>query len=108
MANDPRYLIIGGTGVIGHFVTGRAENAWVVPVRALTPMPGGKTVIFIAPAFADQGEVEMREVKVGLRNGEEAEIVGSLTENAFVVIAGNRGLTDGENVMVLERQGGLF
>ncbi|MEE9250873.1 MAG: hypothetical protein V3U93_07070, partial [Alphaproteobacteria bacterium] len=69
---------------------------------------GGKTVIFIAPAFADQGEVEMREVKVGLRNGEEAEIVDALTENAFVVIAGNRGLTDGENVMVLDRQGGLF
>ncbi len=106
--NNPDLVLRSNNYVIGHLVTGRAENAWVVPVRALTPMPGGKTVIFIAPAFADQGEVEMREVKVGLRNGEEAEIVGSLTENAFVVIAGNRGLTDGENVMVLERQGGLF
>ncbi len=50
-------------------------------------------------------EVEMREVVVGLRNGIEVEIVDGLDENAYVVVSGNRGLMDGENVMVIEREG---
>ena len=104
---NPDLVLRSNTYVIGHLVTGRVEDAWVVPQRALTPMPDGKTVIFLAPAFADQGEVEMREVVVGLRNGIEVVIVDGLDENAYVVVSGNRGLVDGENVMIIEREGGF-
>ena len=104
---NPDLILRSNTYVIGHLVTGRIEDAWVVPQRALTPMPDGKTVIFLAPAFTDQGEVEMREVVVGLRNGTEVVIVDGLDENAYVVVSGNRGLMDGENVMVIEREGGF-
>ena len=104
--DNPELVLRSNSYVIGHFVTGRVENAWIVPERALTPMPGGKTVIFVGPAFADQGEVEMRVVEVGLRNGEEVQILRGLEENAYVVTAGNRSLTAGENVTVLERTGG--
>ena len=104
---NPGLVLRSNTYVVGHLVTGRMEDAWVVPQRALTPMPDGKTVIFLAPAFADQGEVEMREVVVGLRNGIEVAIVDGLDENAYVVVSGNRGLMDGENVMVIEREGGF-
>lgn len=104
---NPGLVLRSNTYVVGHLVTGRVEDAWVVPQRALTPMPDGKTVIFLAPAFTDQGEVEMREVVVGLRNGTEVEIVDGLDENAYVVVSGNRGLMDGENVMVIEREGGF-
>ena len=79
----------------------------MVPERALTPMPGGKLVIFVAPAFSDQGEAELREVKVGLRTGKEAQILEGLEEPAFVVVAGNRSLTGGETVTVIAREGGL-
>ncbi len=102
---NPGLLLKSNMYVIGHFVTNRVKGAWVVPERALTPMPGGKTVIFIAPAFADQGEAEMREVKVGLRNGEEAQILEGLEEPAYVVVAGNRSLTGGETVLVVAREG---
>ncbi len=108
LLDNPEFILRSNTYVVGHLVTGRVENAWVVPERALTPMPGGKTVIFIGPAFADQGEVEMREVEVGLRNGEEVQILKGLEENASVVTVGNRGLIGGETVMVLERTGGLL
>ncbi len=101
-------IVRSNTYVIGHLVTARVEDAWVVPEQALTLMPGGKTVVFIAPAFADQGEVEMREVKVGLRNGTEVEIIEGLAENSYVVTAGNRSLVAGEVVSVLKREGGLF
>ena len=107
MIPNPDLLLKSNAYVIGHFVTDRATDAWVVPERALTPMPGGKTVIFVAPAFADQGEAEMREVRVGLRNGKEAQILEGLEEPAYVVIAGNRNLTNGETVMVIAREGGL-
>ncbi len=105
--DNPDLVLKPNIYVIGHFVTGRADNAWVVPERALTPMPGGKTVIFIAPAFSDQGEAEMREVKVGLRTGREAQILDGISEPIFVVVAGNRSLTSGETVMVITREGGL-
>ena len=107
MIPNPDLLLKSNAYVIGHFVTDRATDAWVVPERALTPMPGGKTVIFVAPAFADQGEAEMREVRVGLRNGKEAQILEGLEEPAYVVVAGNRSLTSGETVMVIAREGGL-
>ncbi len=105
MLANPGFLLKSNTYVIGHFVVERVENAWVVPTRALTPTREGKTVIFVAPAFADQGEVEMREVKLGIRNGDEAQILEGLDEPSYVVIAGNRGLTDGETVTVVEREG---
>ena len=104
---NPGLLLKSNTYVIGHFITGRVENAWVVPERALTPMPGGKLVIFVAPAFSDQGEAELREVKVGLRTGKEAQILEGLEEPAFVIVAGNRSLTGGETVTVIAREGGL-
>lgn len=106
LIDNPNLVLKSNTYVIGHFVTGRADKAWVVPTRALTPMPGGKTVVFVAPAFSDQGEAEMREVKVGLRTGKEAEILDGISEPTFVVVAGNRSITDGETVMVIAREGG--
>lgn len=107
VVDNPALLLRSNTYAIGHFVVDRVEQAWVVPERAVTPMPGPKNVIFLAPAFADEGAVEMREVKVGLRNGRDAEILEGLEENAFVVFVGNRNLIDGENVSVIERVGGL-
>ena len=104
---NPELIIRSNTYVIGHFIVARAEDAWVVPERSLTPMPEGKTVIFLGPVFSDQGEVEMREVRVGLRNGREAQILEGLEESAAVVYVGNRSLTDGENVMVIHREGGI-
>ncbi len=107
MIPNPDLVLKSNTYAIGHLVTGRVESAWIVPEKALTPMPGGKTVIFLAPAFSDQGEAEMREVKVGLRNGKEAQILEGLSEPSFVVVAGNRSLTSGETVTVIAREGGL-
>jgi len=104
---NPGLLLKSNAYLVGHFVTARVEDAWTVPERALTPMADGTTVIFLAPPFSDQGEAEMREVKVGLRNGTEAEILEGLDEPAYVVVAGNRSLASGETVMVIERTGGL-
>ena len=108
LLDNPGRILRANTYAIGHLIINRSENAWVVPERALTLMPGGKTVIFIGPMFADQGEVEMREVEVGLRNGKEVQITKGIEENAFVVTSGNRSLTNGETVTVLERVGGLY
>ncbi|MBI2296707.1 MAG: efflux RND transporter periplasmic adaptor subunit [Betaproteobacteria bacterium] len=103
---NPGHLLRSNTYVRGRLVTGRAENAWVVPEQALIQGPDGKTVIFLAPALSDQGAAEMREVKVGLRNGKEAQILSGLSENAYVINSGHRNLVDQETVTVVARQGG--
>lgn len=104
---NPDLALRSNTYVVGRLITARVEDSWTVPESALVHWPDGTIAIFIAPAFSDQGEVELREVKIGLRNGREAQVLEGLEEAAFVVTAGNRGLTDGENVMVLAREGGL-
>jgi len=50
----------------------------------------------------------MREVKVGMRTGREAQILEGIDEPAYVVVAGNRSLTDGETIDVIARQGGAL
>lgn len=103
---NPGHLLRSNTYVKGRLVTGRAKTAWLVPEQALTRMPGGKTVIFLAPAFSDQGAAEMREVKVGLRNSRQAQIIKGLSESAYVIYSGNRNLVDQETVTVVAREGG--
>lgn len=103
---NPGHILRSNTYVKGRLVTGRAENAWIVPEQSLVRMPDGKTVIFLAPAFSDQGAAEMREVKVGLRNGRQAQILEGLTENAYVIVSGNRNLVDQETITVVAREGG--
>ncbi len=105
---NPDRLLRPGTWAVGHFVTRRVEAAWVVPVRALTPMPDGSTAVFVAPAFSDQGAVEARTVRVGLRAGSEVQILEGLEEPAFVVTRGNRSIVDGATVEVVARSGGAF
>jgi len=108
LLHNPDLVLRSDTYAVGHFVTRRVENAWVVPQRAFTPLPDGRTVVFLAPAFSDQGEAEMREVKIGLRNGLEAQVLEGIEEPSYVVVAGNRSLTDGETVEVIGREGESF
>ena len=51
-------LLKSNAYVVGHLVTERAEDAWIVPERALTPMADGPTVIFLAPPIRARPKCE--------------------------------------------------
>ncbi|MFQ5852609.1 MAG: efflux RND transporter periplasmic adaptor subunit, partial [Candidatus Binatia bacterium] len=103
---NPGAVLKSNTYVMGDLVRAHAKKAVRVPQSALVPIPGGKTVVFVGPAFADQGPAEAREVQVGVRGKRFVQILKGVKSGEFVIYEGNRGLTDGENVMVVRREGG--
>ncbi|HIN91249.1 MAG TPA: hypothetical protein EYM99_00325 [Alphaproteobacteria bacterium] len=96
------------TYVVAELVKRRVEQAVVIPVAALTPVPELGTVVFVGPAFSEEGPAELRQVKIGLRAGREVQILDGVMPNEFVVTLGNRILTDGQTVRVVHREGGFF
>ena len=61
----------GSVDVIG----GKAENALLVPVEALKELGVGEYAVFVV---ADNGELEMRPVEVGLMDYANAQIINGL------------------------------
>jgi len=104
---NPGGVLKSNTYVVGDLVVSHAEKAIKIPRSALTSLPGGKRVVFLGPAFSDQGAAEMREVKLGVRSRKYVQILEGINPGEFVIYEGNRSLTDGENVMVLHREGGF-
>lgn len=102
---NPGLVLRANTYVVGDFVVQEGSRGVRVPVSALTPMPGGKTVVFVLPPIVEQGAVEEREVVVGVRNSEWVELLSGVRPGERVVYQGNRNLVNGQPVMVLNPQG---
>ena len=80
LQKPPENLMAGMTGEM-NIITGRHENALLVPTRALLV----DQVLVVA-----SGMVEARTVKVGYRTLEFAEVLEGLKEGAHVVVADPR------------------
>ncbi len=104
--SNPGALLKSDTYVVGHFFVERVDHALRIPSRAIVQMAGGKSVIFVGPAFSDEGNAEMREIEIGLRTDEYTQVRSGIESNEFVIIRGQRALTDGQLVTVVARQGG--
>lgn len=89
--NPPDNLLGGMTGEM-NIVTGRRENALIIPSRALT-----SERVWVV----DDGVVKPRNVKVGFRNIERAEIVEGLSEGEQVIVADQDLLRPGQRVRAI-------
>ena len=105
---NPDHTLKTNTYVVAELVKRRVEKALVIPKAALTPVPELGTVVFVGPAFSEEGPAELRQVKIGLRAGQEVQILDGVMPNEFVVTLGNRVLIDGQTVRVVHREGGFF
>ncbi len=71
-----------------------SENAIVVPPQAV-----------LEDKFAfvvTNGTVERREVKTGLENEHELEIIAGIEAEEIVVVTGNVGLSDGDRIRIMD------
>lgn len=105
--DNPGVLIKSDSYVVGHFAVERVGDVLRVPSRAIMQLPDGKEVVYMAPAFSDEGNAEIREVQVGLRANGYVEIKSGIEENEFVIDRGQRNLADGEYITVVKRRGGF-
>ncbi len=68
-------------------ISGEARNALLVPVQALRQLAPGQFAVFVKPAT---GDLEMRPVKVGLRDAINAQILDGVKAGEQVSIASAR------------------
>ena len=102
---NPGTLLKSGAYVVGHFAVERVEAAVRVPSRAIIQKPDGVEVVYLGPAFADEGAAEIRDVIVGLRADAYSQILSGLEPSEFVIYSGQRNLVDGQLVSVVHRVG---
>lgn len=102
--SNPGILLKSQAYVAGKFAVSRVDSAVRVPARAVVRQPDGRTVVFTAPALADQGNTQAREVTTGLSTPEYIQILSGLESDEYVVYSGNKNLSQGQSVMVIERK----
>jgi macrolide-specific efflux system membrane fusion protein len=68
-----------------------AQDALVVPIQALSA--GDQASVFV---LAKNGQLEERQISVGLRTSNEVEVKDGLVEGDLVVVGNRSGLIAGE------------
>ena len=104
---NPQGVLKTHTYAVADIVRRQVDTAVVIPTAALTPSPDGSDVVFVGPAFADEGPAERREVMIGLTTDQGIEVLAGVDAGEFVIIRGNRTLTNGQTVRVVDREGGF-
>ena len=104
---NPGGLLKSDSYIVGRFMIERVSDVVRVPSRAIVEIPGGKSVVFVGPALSDEGEAEMRETETGLRTDSFTQILSGVEVGEFVIVRGQRDLTDGQLVTVVARKGGF-
>ena len=104
---NPGTLLKSDSYVVGHFRVEHVNDVVRVPSKAVLQMPDKRDVVFVGPAFSDEGNAELREVQIGLKANGRTEIISGVEANEFVIVRGQRNLSDGEFVTVVKRNGGF-
>ena len=91
---NPDHLLIPGLYAEANVELDEKENVPTVPLQALSH-EGNKTKVFVV---TPNGELDDREVKVGLQTASDAEILSGLNDGEQVVISDLSGLKAGERV----------
>lgn len=74
------------------------DKALVIPEAALVPSEEARYVYLYR---ADQGQVERRQVQIGLRRNGKVEVLEGLAEGDQIVVAGVQKISDGAAVRVV-------
>jgi len=96
-ARNPRHELKPGTSVTVNLTAQTVKEALVVPASAILTAPDGSTTVMLAGA---DGLAHQKAVKVGIRNGDDVQILDGLTENDKVISSGAYGLPDKTKIKV--------
>lgn len=99
--DNPDLLLRENTYVVGDLVRRSVTKGVLIPTSALTTEPDGKQVVFVAPPFSAQGDVQERTVTLGVQGQNRVQILKGVKAGELVVTRGNRELVDGQAVDVL-------
>ena len=96
-AKNPKGDLKPGTSVHLSLTAQTIKDALVVPATSILTAPDGSTSVMLA---GSDGLAHQKAVRVGVRNGEDAQIVDGVTEKDKVVTAGAYGLPDKTKIKI--------
>lgn len=94
VANPSRELMSGMSADV-YFVLARAEDALVIPLSLVTKpgLDGTQTVKVVL----EDGKLDARKIKIGIRDGERAQVLSGLKEGEQVLLPGSPGQSPSAN-----------
>lgn len=96
-AKNPKHALKPGTSVQLSLTAQNVKNALVVPANSVLTAPDGSATVMVA---GTDGRAHQTAVKLGIRNGDEVQILDGLTANDKVVASGAYGLPDKTRIKV--------
>jgi multidrug efflux pump subunit AcrA (membrane-fusion protein) len=96
-AKNPKHELRPGTSVHLSLTAQTVKDALVVPSNSILTAPDGATTVMLA---GSDGLAHQQTVKVGIRNGDDVQIVEGVSPNEKVVTNGAYGLPDKTKIKV--------
>lgn len=96
-AKNPKHALKPGTSVQLSLTAQTVKDALVVPANAVITTPEGATAVMIA---GSDGRAHQKAVKLGIRNGDDVQILDGLAESDKVVASGAYGLPDKTKIKI--------
>ncbi len=96
-AKNPKHELKPGTSVQVSITAQTVKDALVVPANSILTAPDGSTTVMLA---GSDGLAHQKAVKLGIRNGDDLQIVDGLSENDKVITSGAYGLPDKTRIKV--------
>src|SRR3984957_8898548 len=96
-AKNPRHELKPGTSVQLSLTAQTVKDALIVPASSVITAADGTTTIMLAGA---DGRAHQQAVKLGIRNGDEVQIVEGVSAGDKVVASGAYGLPDKTRITI--------
>ncbi|MGC1649795.1 MAG: efflux RND transporter periplasmic adaptor subunit [Candidatus Sulfotelmatobacter sp.] len=96
-AKNPKQQLKPGTSVQLSLTAQTVKDALVVPASSVITAPDGTTTVMIA---GSDGRAHQKTVKLGIRNGDDVQIVDGVTASDKVVASGAYGLPDKTKIKI--------
>jgi RND family efflux transporter MFP subunit len=96
-AKNPKHALKPGTSVQLSLTAQTVKDALVVPASSVITAPDGATVVMLA---GSDGRAHQKAVKLGIRNGDDVQILEGVTASDKVVSAGAYGLPDKTKIKI--------
>jgi HlyD family secretion protein len=96
-ARNPKHALKPGTSVQLALTAATVKDALVVPASSVITAPDGTTAVMLV---GSDGRAHQQAVKVGIRNGDDVQILDGITASDKVVASGAYGLPDKTKIKI--------
>jgi len=100
-AKNPKHELKPGTSVQLALTAKTVRDALVIPANSVITAPDGATAVMLAGA---DGRAHQKPVKLGIRNGDDVQIVDGVTPSDKVIAVGAYGLPDKTKIKIESAQ----